>query len=150
LVQSLLSPEKKARGLFPVINKILVVDDESVVRNYLSTVLTLDGYQVFTAHDGIEALENIDAYSPDLVITDLAMPFCDGINLIRILRTTLKYRALPVLMFTGCDSGSVLTALDAGANAILKKPIHPELLLKCVRLWVGLPRGERVLSHHAH
>jgi DNA-binding response OmpR family regulator len=143
-------PRKQARGLILVIKKILVVDDESMIRNFLSTVLTLDGYQVFTSNDGIEAIENIDEYSPDLVITDLAMPFCDGINLTRMLRTTLKYRAMPVLMLSGADSGRLLTAIDVGANAILRKPIHPDLLLKCVRLWVGEPKIDQALACYAH
>ena len=116
---------------------ILVVDDESIVRNFIVYLLKSDGYQVLAASDGLEALEKIDRHRPDLVITDLAMPLCDGVDLIRTVRRTPQYRALPIILISGSDPGYLLNAIDVGANHALRKPVPPTLLLRCVETWVG-------------
>lgn len=58
--------------------RVLVVDDESIIRNFLAEGLTDAGYQVITAHDGAEALDCVQLYRPDAVLLDLLMPVVDG------------------------------------------------------------------------
>ena len=119
-----------------MVKTILIVDDESIVRTFLTNLLSGEGYKVVAATDGLDALAKIDATLPDLLITDLAMPSCDGIDLVRTVRKSPEYRALPIIMLSGSDAGSLLNALDAGANQVLQKPVNTAELLECVATWI--------------
>jgi CheY-like chemotaxis protein len=131
-----------------VIRRILVVEDEPDARQFLATLLEIEGYQVTTATDGLEALETIDAQCPDLLISDIAMPNCDGIDLLRTLRKSPEYRALPVIMVTAYGSDNLFNALNAGANAALRKPLETESLLDCVASLINQP-NHRVNARRA-
>jgi two-component system chemotaxis sensor kinase CheA len=125
-----------------VIKRILVVEDEPVSRHFLATLLELAGYQVTTAIDGLDALDKIDAYGPDLVISDIAMPHCDGIDLLRTLRRTIEHRSLPVIMLTAYGSENLFNAINAGANAALRKPVETESLMPLVASLLDEPERE--------
>lgn len=111
---------------------ILVVDDDRAVRDSLRRSLTFNGYAVETAHDGLDALEKIDAARPDAVVLDVMMPRVDGLEVCRRLRSTGD--DLPVLMLTARDSVSERVAgLDVGADDYLPKPFAMEELLARLR-----------------
>ena len=80
--------------------KILVVDDEPDVRNFLAACIEDAGFQVDTASDGAEALEKIQADPPDLMTLDMVMPRVSGINLMRQLRSMDQFTQLPVIVIT--------------------------------------------------
>ena len=113
------------------IHRILVVDDEPGMRNWLSEVLEIAGYRVFTAGNGREARSRAEEHEVDLVITDLVMPEEEGIEMIRTLRKgSVK---LKIIAMTGSDSPDILSAARIlGAQATLLKPLTAETVLECV------------------
>jgi two-component system response regulator MprA len=112
--------------------QILVVDDESAVREAIERALRLDGYDVAVAGDGREALEALEERAPDAVVLDVLMPRIDGLELCRRLRG--RGDRTPVLMLTARDAvADRVAGLDAGADDYLVKPFALEELLARVR-----------------
>jgi len=115
-----------------IINKkILVVDDEADVRNYLSSALKEYGFTVNTASDGFEALDAIQKEIPDLISLDLVMPKHSGIKFFRDLQKNKEWSKIPVLIVTGHardDLGKVDfdTMMMQGPGVYLEKPVKPE------------------------
>ena len=113
--------------------RILVVDDEAPSRHGLQHVLRRHGFQVSLAADGREALAVLRDVGVDLVITDLLMPFMDGLELLlRLSQATAPPRAIAIC---GAAESEVLScsASERGADAILVKPFSEGDLLACVR-----------------
>ena len=110
---------------------ILVVDDESQITRVLRTTLSTHGYDIRVANDGETALEIMKDWVPDLVITDLAMPNMDGLELCRRLRTKTQVPII-VLSVRG-EERTKVKALDAGADDYVTKPFGMEELLARVR-----------------
>jgi len=104
------------------IQKILVVDDEPSLTNFLHLVLTETGYEVTTAKDGSEGLKVFESIKPDLVITDMVMPDMEGIEFTRSLLK--KVKGLPIIVMSGNAVGTkfLKTARIFGARATLQKP----------------------------
>jgi two-component system chemotaxis response regulator CheY len=106
---------------------ILVVDDSATVRKFVSVSLNMQGFEVITACDGMDALEKLPTSHIDLVITDLNMPNMDGFELIRALRESAQYRDLPVIILTSLDDEkSRQQGLDLGVHSYLVKPFSLE------------------------
>jgi two-component system, OmpR family, response regulator MprA len=111
---------------------ILVVDDEPAVREAVERALRLDGHAVDLAADGREALERMQAGSPDALVLDVLMPEVDGLQVCRRLRAAGD--RTPILMLTARDAlGDRVSGLDAGADDYLVKPFALEELLARVR-----------------
>jgi DNA-binding response OmpR family regulator len=110
--------------------KILVVDDNEAIRKLIATYLLRDGYQVFLASDGIEALDILDSEHVDLMIADIMMPNMDGYTLTQELRTARYY--FPILMITA--KGSIedkKKGFMSGTDDYMVKPIDfDEMLLR--------------------
>lgn len=112
--------------------RILVVDDEPGMREFLAFALGLKGYQVRTAAGGPEAIENVRSEECDLVFLDVRMPEMDGVEVLRILREVRS--DLPVVMMTGYAVEQRLQeALKEGARGCLRKPFTLDELLSCIR-----------------
>jgi len=110
--------------------KILIVDDSSTIRKLINYILRKKDYQITEAEDGIDALEKLINTKVDLVIADLNMPNMDGIELVKSLRNNYYYIDIPIIMLTTTrDENLRKTALDAGVNLFLNKPIQPNILL---------------------
>jgi two-component system alkaline phosphatase synthesis response regulator PhoP len=121
--------------------KILLVDDDPDVRMAIGTVLEAEGYQVKTAHDGIECLDRVREELPDLLILDLLMPRKDGFAVIRELRENPKYRELPILILTAVreDASRRRYELETGLamdvqDYVEKRIAPPELLRRVAKL----------------
>jgi two-component system KDP operon response regulator KdpE len=110
---------------------ILVVDDESQIARVLRTSLSSHGYDIRVANDGETALEIMKDWAPDLVVTDLAMPNMDGLELCRRLRAKTQIPII-VLSVRG-EERTKVQALDAGADDYVTKPFGIEELLARVR-----------------
>jgi CheY-like chemotaxis protein len=109
---------------------ILIVEDDPETRHFYQSVFDRAGFATDGAHNGFQALERVAAISPDLVLTDIAVPGIDGIELCRRLRANERTRNIPVLAVTGYDDRRYPDrALQAGANRVLFKPLPPESLL---------------------
>jgi two-component system, OmpR family, KDP operon response regulator KdpE len=111
--------------------RILVVDDEPQITRVLRTSLSSQGYDIRVANDGETALEIMKDWTPDLVITDLAMPNLDGLELCRKLRPSSQIPII-VLSVRG-EERTKVQALDAGADDYVTKPFGIEELLARVR-----------------
>lgn len=110
---------------------ILVVDDDRKITDMLRRTLAYEGYQVFTAADGDEALAQAQAQRPDLVVLDWLMPGLDGIEVARRLRAADDTL---ILMLTARDAvEDRVTGLDSGADDYLVKPFMPTELLARIR-----------------
>ena len=111
--------------------KILVVDDEPQLTRVLRTGLKSRGYDVRVASDGVSALELFGDWHPSLVITDLAMPNMDGLELCRELR---KVSQVPIIVLSAKDEEKTkIEALDIGADDFVTKPFGIDELLARVR-----------------
>jgi len=109
--------------------RILVVDDDESIRNTLEQHLTLYGFDVIGARDGLEGFDRFTSGRPDLVLSDLAMPRADGFELIKRIRET-SVTPILVLSVRGGDVDKV-RALDLGADDFVVKPFStPELLAR--------------------
>ncbi|MBA4374460.1 MAG: two-component system response regulator [Thermodesulfovibrio sp.] len=104
--------------------KILVVDDCQTTRKLLSLYLKSKGYTVATAENGLDAIEKLGTDTINLVLTDLNMPYMDGLELIRTLKADPNLSAIPIIMVTTeADPEEKAKAMDAGAAAYMVKPV---------------------------
>ena len=112
--------------------KILVVDDTQKNVKLLADLLSVKGYSVATAASGREALAQLDAQRPDLVLLDVVMPEMSGYEVCQKIRENAATRMLPVIMVTALDPTiERVKGIEAGADDFLSKPIHqPELLAR--------------------
>ena len=125
--------------------RILVVDDDTAVRESLGRALRLEGYDVELASDGSEALERLegDGADPDLVVLDVLMPKLDGLEVCRRIRRSGS--RLPVLMLTARDEvADRVAGLDAGADDYVVKPFALAELLARVRALLRRSADEAV------
>ena len=114
--------------------KILVVDDTPKNVKLLADVLSAKGYAVATASSGAEALAQVEAEKPDLVLLDVVMPEMSGYEVCRQIRVQPGAEILPVVMVTALDPAEErIKGLEAGADDFLSKPIHQAELLARVR-----------------
>lgn len=130
--------------------KILVVDDEPDVRNFLAACIEDAGFQVDTAVDGVDALEKIEKNPPDLITLDVVMPRKSGINVIRTLRADERWAKLPVIVITahahdefGSEDVKIFNAFASGQRPkyTIEKPITPQKIIAaiCETLDIQLP-----------
>jgi DNA-binding response OmpR family regulator len=112
-------------------NRVLVVDDEPVIRSFLVRVLEREGYEVRAASNGHEALDYLEATSFDLLLTDIKMDQLDGVELLR--QAKARQPDLAVILLTGhATVSSAVAALRQGAHDYLIKPVRNEDLVMAV------------------
>ena len=114
--------------------KILLVDDEPDILEILKYNLTAQGYQVFTAKNGMEGVEKAKKKNPHLIILDVMMPEMDGIEACEIIRNTkgLENTIITFLTARGEDYSQV-AGFDAGADDYITKPIKPKVLISKIK-----------------
>jgi two-component system KDP operon response regulator KdpE len=107
--------------------RILIVDDEVRILNFLVSKLRSSGYDVLTAGNGLEGLEQVKAQEPDLIVLDVLMPRMDGLAMLKELRS---FSAVPVIILTakGADTDRI-KGLQLGADDYLPKPFNPDELV---------------------
>ena len=107
--------------------RVLVIDDDPGVRDYLEALVSRQGYQVFAADGGEEALRNLDESRPDLVTLDVVLPGMDGLETLRELKKRLP--EVPVVMLSGHGQArTIVEAMRLGASDFLRKPFEVEEL----------------------
>jgi two-component system alkaline phosphatase synthesis response regulator PhoP len=112
---------------------ILIADDEPDILEIISYNLTKEGYTVYAAKDGNDALEKAKLVNPDLFILDIMMPYKNGIEVCRALRSQPKFKDSPIILLTALsDEGSHIKGLDSGADDFITKPVSPKILLSRV------------------
>src|SRR5689334_21746806 len=114
--------------------RVLLVEDAPFLRYAFGRLLRMHGFEVMEANDGREALECVESFHPQLVVTDLMMPVMDGVELIQRLRADPKTADLPVLAITADASEQAeAKAREAGAVDFVTKPIDLPTLLDRLR-----------------
>ena len=102
---------------------ILIVDDSRDLTHVIADFLSINGYQVHTAHNGHDALERMGKEHIDIVVSDIHMPGMDGFTLMTEIKT--KYPDIPVILITGFSIGDAQKiAFEKGANAFVAKPFR--------------------------
>jgi len=110
--------------------KILIADDEPDILEIVSFNLRKDGYEVYTARDGNEALEKAKEVMPQLIILDIMMPYKTGIEVCRILRTQDAFDDTLIIFLTAVsDDVSHIKGLETGADDYISKPVSPKVLV---------------------
>jgi len=115
--------------------RILVVDDEKMVRDTLGQVLVDEGYVVDVAIDGADALDRVHAARPDAILLDLMMPGMNGRQFLQALRDAPEYTEVPVLIMTAVH-GLEINLASIGASEVVEKPFNVDELLNKVALAV--------------
>jgi len=111
--------------------RILVVEDEESVRDFVNRVLTMHGHSVLIAKDGAEAVELMGSHHFDLLLSDIAMPMMDGISLALKVRATRPH--VPILLMTGfADERQRAHNLTLLIEGLITKPFNMDQLLKVV------------------
>ncbi|MFD9218180.1 response regulator [Streptomyces sp. NPDC059544] len=113
--------------------RVLVVDDNRVIRQLIRVNLELEGFEVVTAADGAECLEVAHEVRPDVVTLDVVMPRLDGLRTAARLRSDPRTRRVPVAIISACTQHEVDTGVAAGVDAFLAKPFEPAELVRLVR-----------------
>ena len=138
--------------------KILVVDDEPDVRNFLTACIEDAGFIVDSAVDGQDALEKIEKEIPDLMTLDMVMPRKSGIELIRTLRKNDKWSKLPVIVITAHARNEFASEDIKGFNAFtsglkprrtIEKPVTPEVLVNTICDILGVEPEQKSESDKA-
>ncbi len=123
--------------------RVLLVDDEERILNFLRFKLKGAGYEVLTAKDGQEALEVVQSQEPDLMVLDLVMPKMDGFGVLKELRT---FSQMPVIVLSARDADAdKIKGLQSGADDYLAKPFNSdELVARIEAVKRRLPSGSKV------
>ncbi|MET9254447.1 response regulator [Streptomyces sp. NPDC003717] len=122
--------------------RVLVVDDNKVIRQLIRVNLELEGFEVVTAVDGAECLEVVHDVRPDVVTLDMAMPRMNGLATAERLRADPRTRDLPVAIVSACTEYDFLGGGGPRIDAFLPKPFEPEHLVDLVKQLIeGRARG---------
>jgi DNA-binding response OmpR family regulator len=107
--------------------RVLVVDDEVRITKFLELKLKATGYEVYTAHSGLEALAQVQAQEPDLIVLDINMPGKDGFETLKQIRAG---SSVPVIMLSAREANTdKVKGLQMGADDYLAKPFNPDELI---------------------
>lgn len=131
-------PSHETHALRP---RVLIIDDETAIRESLEALLELEGFDVATAGDGARGLKALEEWVFDLVLLDLALPGQSGFEVLQHIRA--RHANLPVVMITAYGTvQNVVEAMHHGANNFIQKPWDNEKLLADIRAAIGQHRAE--------
>ncbi len=116
--------------------RILVVDDDALLRSSVAAVLTDEGYEVELAGDGLDALAKIHAHPPDVILLDVLMPRMNGKALLETLHSSAETASIPVLVMTALHGFESHRTIELGATDLVEKPFDVDELLNKVALAV--------------
>ena len=121
------------------LGRVLVVDDDEVIRQLIAVNLTLEGFDVATAVDGQDCLDKVQAIAPDVITLDVMMPRLDGWETAVQLRKTPETARIKVVMITArAQEDDIARGASVGADAYLTKPFDPGEMIRVVRELAGV------------
>jgi two-component system alkaline phosphatase synthesis response regulator PhoP len=127
--------------------RILLVDDEPDILEILSYNLSEEGYDVFTAKNGVEAVSKAKKKQPHLIILDVMMPEMDGIEACEIIRNTVGLENTLITFLTArSEDYSQVAGFDAGADDYITKPIKPKVLVSKVKALLRRLKDEETIT----
>ncbi|MBC7722221.1 MAG: response regulator transcription factor [Pedobacter sp.] len=117
----------------PKAKRILIADDEPDILEIVSYNLSKEGYDVYTAKDGSEAVAQAKLLNPDLIILDVMMPKKNGVEVCQLLRSMPAFQETLIIFLTAMsDEASQIKGLETGADDYVNKPISPKVLISRV------------------
>jgi len=131
--------------------KILLVDDEEDILNFLSYNLKKEGYEVYTALNGHDGISIAKKTKPDLIVLDVMMPEMDGIETCRIIRENEELKGVFIVFLSArSEDYTQIAGFDSGADDYITKPIKPRVFISRIkalmrRLGANTPKTEKVL-----
>lgn len=117
-------------------SKILVVDDSKENRDVLVEILSGAGFEVAQANDGIEALDLLNIFNPELIFMDVRMPNMDGLTASKIIKSTEEYKHIPIIAVTAALSSDTEQIIEAGLDSYIIKPFENINVLETVRKYL--------------
>ena len=121
--------------------KILVAEDEPLMLMAIEAKLKNEGFEVTRAQDGREALKSLETSLPDLIITDILMPYTSGLELISIVKSN-QNKKIPIIVLSGLgQEDTVMEAFQLGADDFITKPFNPTELSVRVKRLLKIPTG---------
>ena len=118
-------------------NKILIIEDDKIIKNIIEFLLKKESYEMEFAYDGLEGIKKIDSFLPDLIVTDIMLPFKSGLEITSYAKT--HYPKVPVIVISslGKEDLTVIEAFKIGADDLIAKPFNPiELVLRVKRFFI--------------
>ena len=117
-----------------VAKRILVAEDDPVTRRFVVSLLTERGYEVLVAEDGEHAIATATTAQPDLIVSDLVMPYRDGYEVLRAVRTDERLKNIPVLILSMRDhEEDIVRGFEQGADEYIVKPFNAREFIARVR-----------------
>ena len=114
--------------------KLLLAEDDELLASLLNFRLTKEGYEVNLCSDGKEVKEYLNANLPDIIVSDIMMPYFSGMELIDFVRADMKSNIPIIIISSAGNEENVLNAFELGANDFISKPVSPsELLVRVAR-----------------
>ncbi|MBT8321090.1 MAG: response regulator transcription factor [Eudoraea sp.] len=108
---------------------LLLAEDDELLASLLEYRLKLAGFEVVLAQDGKEVKEYLSRETPDIIVSDIMMPYFSGIELVDYLRNTLHSKIPVIVISSAGNEENVLSAFELGANDFIAKPVNPSELL---------------------
>lgn len=134
-------------------NRILVVDDEEDILEFVRYNLAKEGYQIICIESGEDCVKTAREKLPDLIILDIMLPGIDGLDVCKILRGDSKTQHIPIIMLTAKgDEADIITGLELGADDYIVKPFSPRVLNARVKALLRrvsqVNKDEKVIKRH--
>lgn len=121
--------------------KILVAEDEPLMLMAIEAKLRNEGFEVIGTQDGRQALKSLETIVPDLIITDILMPYTSGLELISIVKSS-QNKKIPIIVLSGLgQEETVMEAFQLGADDFITKPFNPTELSVRVKRLLKIPTG---------
>ena len=131
-------------------SRVLIVDDQALMRNHMNRLLKEEGYDLFFAEDGLEAVEKVNTVLPDLILLDVRLPGIDGFEVCKRVRSNPVTADIPIIMVTAFDDRTArLRGIEAGADDFIPKPYDTLELQARVRTITRLNRYRRISNEKA-
>jgi two-component system, sensor histidine kinase and response regulator len=132
-------------------HKVLIVDDEPINIFFLEGILSEEGFEVYTADNGMDALSKVAEFMPDVILLDIMMPVMSGIEVLEKLMASPEYCHIPVIMVTArTEAEDVQLVLNKGAVEYVKKPVIELEMLARLRTVLRLKEKEDKLREQLH
>ena len=129
-------------------SSILIVDDEPDNFDVIETLLSMQGYHLYYASNGQEALSVLDTVNPDLILLDVMMPGLNGIDVCKKIKSDLQWKIVPVIMVTALSSKEDLAlCLEAGADDFISKPVNRLELCARVKSMLRIKQQHDTIQH---
>jgi two-component system response regulator VicR len=119
-------------------NKILIIEDDKIIKNIIEFLLKKEGYLIEFAEDGLIGMEKISTFLPDLIITDIMLPYKSGLEITSYTKANFPHIPVIIISSLGKEDLTVIDAFKLGADDLIAKPFNPiELVLRVKRFFLS-------------